>query len=295
METNAPQLSAMARFFSSAVFRDLARLGRSPLFSRLLGRTDIPSRCAADATVGDAFEAAFATLKRVGHRHEYVYRAALTQRVLMGTHSLNTASMLTEFRAGTCKADLVILNGTATVYEIKSERDSLTRLANQVANYKKVFAKVYVIASTDHVGGVMTTVPSDVGVLALSPRHQISTIREAEDLPGRVCPVTVFESLRTAEAEAILRRLGVAVPNVPNTLRHAALRELFGRLDPEAVHIAMVQVLKKTRDLAPLRDLVDRLPPSLHAAALSIQVRRADHERIVKAVATTLETAQAWG
>jgi len=295
VEPNATQLSAMARLFSSAVFRDMARTGQSPLFARLLGLTDLLPRCGAHATVGEAFDSAFSVLKRVGHRHEYVYRAALTQRVLMGTHSLNTASMLTEFRAGACKADLVILNGTATVYEIKSERDSLTRLANQVENYKKVFAKVYVIASSDHVGSVLGTVPSDVGVLELSPRHQISTIREAEDQPGRVCPVTVFESLRTAEAEAILRRLGVPVPDVPNMLRHAALRDLFGRLDPEAVHIAMVQVLKKTRALAPLRDLVDRLPPSLHAAALSIQVRRTDHERIVKAVSTTLDTAKAWG
>ncbi|MEI9986083.1 MAG: sce7726 family protein [Aliidongia sp.] len=55
---------------------------------------------------------------------------SVTQKILMGKHSLRTASMLNEFRAGSCKADLVILNGTATVYEIKSERDSLTRLAN---------------------------------------------------------------------------------------------------------------------------------------------------------------------
>ncbi len=295
METNASQLAAMARFFSSAVFRDLARSGQSPLFARLLRLTDIQPRCGGDATVGQAFESAFSVLKRVGHRHEYVYRAALTQRVLMGTHSLNTASMLTEFRAGTCKADLVILNGTATVYEIKSERDSLTRLANQVANYKKVFAKVYVIASTDHVGGVMKTVPPDVGVLELSSRHQISTVREADDLPGRICPATVLESLRAPEAAAILSRLGVPVPDVPNTLRHAAMRELFAKLEPEAVHIAMVQVLKKTRALAPLRDLIDRLPPSLHAAALSIQIRRADHERLVKAVSSKLDRAQAWG
>ena len=202
--------------------------------------------------------------------------------------------MLTEFRAGACKADLAILNGTATVYEIKSERDSLTRLANQIVNYKKVFAKVYVISSEDHIGSVFETVPTDVGVLKLSSRHQISTVREAEDRPDRICPATVFESLRTAEAVTILKRIGVAVPDVPNTLRHAAMRERFENLDPTAVHIAMVETLKLTRDLAPLKDLVDRLPQSLHAAALSIQVRRTDHDRIVEAVSTPLATAMAW-
>ena len=81
--------------------------------------------------------------------------------------------MLSEFRAGTCKADLVILNGTSTVYEIKSERDSLVRLSNQVKNYKRVFAMVNVITSEGFVKSVCTTVPDDVGVMCLSKRYHI--------------------------------------------------------------------------------------------------------------------------
>lgn len=272
----------------------MAKNGRSSLFSRLISMSEIGALCPADATVGHAFDSAFAILKRNGCRDEYVYRAALIQRVLLGKHSLNTACMLTEFRAGTCKADLAILNGTATVYEIKSERDSLARLANQVENYKRVFAKVFVIASKDHVDSVFKTVPTDVGVLELSARHQISTIREAEDRPNRICPVTVFESLRTAEAETILAQLGVQFPDVPNTLRRGVMRERFEKLDPTAVHMAMVATLKRTRDLAPLREFVERLPQSLHAAALSINIRRSDHDRIVEAVSTPLTTAMAW-
>lgn len=294
MTPNATQLSAIARLFSSGVFREMAKKGRSSLFRRLISMTDIGALCPADATVGHAFDSAFAILKRNGCRDEYVYRAALTQRVLLGKHSLNTACMLTEFRAGTCKADLAILNGTATVYEIKSERDSLARLENQVENYKRVFAKVFVIASKDHVGSIFKTVPTDVGVLELTARHQISTKREAEDRPDRICPVTVFESLRTAEAEAILVQLGVKVPDVPNTLRRGAMRERFENLNPTAVHMAMVETLKRTRDLAPLRELVERLPQSLHAAALSINIRKSDHDRIVEAASTPLTTAMAW-
>ena len=294
MTLNATQLSAIARLFSSGVFREMAKKGRSSLFRRLITMTDIGALCPVDATVGCAFDYAFAILKRNGCRDEYVYRAALTQRVLLGKHSLRTACMLTEFRAGTCKADLAILNGTATVYEIKSERDSLARLVNQVQNYKRVFAKVFVIASKDHVDSVFKTVPTDIGVLELSPRYQISTIREAEDRPERICPVTVFESLRTAEAEAILVQLGVQVPDVPTTLRRGAIRERFENLDPVAVHMAMVDTLKRTRDLAPLGEFVERLPRSLQAAALSIQIKRSDHDRIVAAVSTPLSTAMGW-
>lgn len=291
---NSTQLSALTRLFSSAVYREMACKGRSPLFSRLLDLTDVVDRCSNNATVGEAFDAAFGVLKTAGHRDEYVYRSALTHNVLLGKHSLKSASMLTEFRAGSCKADLAILNGTATVYEIKSERDSLSRLANQVENYKRVFAKVFVIASESHVPGVLATVPKDVGVVMLRSRYQISTERDAEDLPERICPTTVFESLRSAEAAAILKSLKVAVPDVPNTQRHEAMRALFKNLDPATVHVEMVKTLKRTRDLAPLSDLVDRLPRSLHAAALSIKVRRADHDRVVEAVSTPLDTAMGW-
>lgn len=294
MVPSSIQLSAMIRLFSSAVFREMAREGKSPLFSRLIKMTGIHDNCAENATVAEAFEAAFQILKTAGRRDEYIYRAALTQRILLGKHSLNTACMMTEFRAGSCKADLVILNGTATVYEIKSERDSLSRLANQVKNYKKVFSKVFVIASSDHINGVIDTIPEDIGILLLSPRYQISTVREAEDRPDRICPSTVFESLRSAEAKTILKRLGVVVPDVPNTQRHTVMREHFKILDPAKVHIAMVDTLKQTRNLAPLRELVDRLPRSLHAAALSIQVRHTDHDRIVAAVSSSLTAAIAW-
>lgn len=288
------QLSALTRLFSAAVFREMAKRGRSGAFRRLLEQSCLIEHVRPHLTVGDAFDSAFDILKIEGHRDEYIYRAAISQKVLMGTHSLRTASMLNEFRAGTSKADIVVLNGTATVYEIKSERDSLARLANQVENYKRVFAKVNVIASEGHIAGVLDTVPDDVGVMCLSRRYQIKTVREAEDCPARICPETVFESLRMAESAAILQELGVTVPDVPNTQRYSVMRALFATLDPVELHIEMVRTLKRTRDLAPIGDFVERLPKSLHAAALSISVRRSDHSRLIDAIATPLHAAMTW-
>lgn len=288
------QLSALTRLFSASVFREMATKGRSGLFSRLLGQTDLLEHTSPHATVGAAFDAAFDILKVAGHRDEYIYRAAISQKVLMGTHTLRTASMLNEFRTGSSKADLVILNGTATVYEIKSERDSLARLANQVENYKRVFAKVNVIASEGHINGVLETVPDDVGVMCLSKRFRISTVREAVDCPARICPATVFESLRKAECVSILQALGVRIPNVPNTQRHAAMRALFATLDPVELHAEMVRTLKRTRDLSALSEFVDRVPKSLQAAALSVSVRRSDHSRLIDAIATPLHAAMTW-
>lgn len=284
----------MTRLFSASVFRELAKKGSSGLFSRLVDQINLFNSLITSATVGDVFDSAFDILKIAGYRDEYIYRAAISQKILLGKHSLRTASMLNEFRIGNCRADLVILNGTATVYEIKSEKDTLVRLKNQIVNYKRVFARVNVIASESHVDNVLAMVPEDVGVLCLSKRYQISLVRKAVDCSERICPITVLESLRITESVAILRAMGITVPNVPNTQIHTALRSIFTNLDPVMLHAEMVRTLKRTRDLAPLSNLVDHLPKSLLASALSVSVSRSGYSRLIDAIATPLHKAMSW-
>ena len=293
MSKCSTQIAAISRLFSSAVFRELAATGKSPVFARLMREADVRTRAAGDL-VRDAFDAAFARLMKIGLRDEYIYKAALTHRVLLGRHSLRTACMLSEFRVGDCKADIAILNGTTTVYEIKSERDSLARLERQISAYRKVFASVYVIAGENHVEAVFRAVPEDVGVMSLSRRYSIQTRRNALNMPGRICSLTVFETLRTKEAQQLLAELGIKAPVVPNIRLRSELRAVFEQLPPTDVHAGMLCTLKRTRDLQPLSSLVDRLPRSLHAAALSVPLRRGDHERLILAVNTPLAHALEW-
>lgn len=294
MNLSASQLSAYSRLFSSAVVRELASKKKSARFVRLAQESGVLGRSLKGDRVRDVFDAAFEVLSKGGLRDEYIYKAALTHRVLLGKHNLKTACMLTEFRAGECKADLSILNGTTTVFEIKSERDSLARLDNQIRNYKRVFASVVVIVGENHVDAVLKATTPEVGVLSLSRRYRITTEREAVERPERICPTTVFDSLRVAEAKSILELCGREPPVLPNTEIHSALRKLFATLRPEQVHAAMLVTLKKSRSLLPLAGLVDRLPKSLQPAALCVPLRKADHERLVAAVETPLQQAIGW-
>jgi hypothetical protein len=293
-ELAGEQLAAISRLFSSGVIREMARKGKSPLFARLANQSGLRSSPAASERVGDLFDTAFSFLKRQGFRHEYIYKAALTHNILLGKYSLRTASMLNEFRVGECKADLAILNGTAKVYEVKSERDSLSRLERQVATYATVFAQVSVIAAESHIDAVIASVPRDVGVLLLNHRYQIQTLRAAADRPERTSPAAIFDSIRTDEARRILLSLGVSIPPAPNTELNCLMRQLFVKLDPCSAHQGMVRVLKKTRNLLPLSNLVAQLPHSLKTAALSVPLRKLDHTRLINAVNTRLEDAMCW-
>ena len=103
--------------------------------------------------------------------------------------------MLNHFRVGECKAGLAILNGTATGYEVKSERDSLSRLERQVNAYVTVFAKVYVIAADDHIESVARVVPSCVDVLIRIAAIRFPLFRKPltnQNVPLRQLSSTLF-------------------------------------------------------------------------------------------------------
>jgi hypothetical protein len=292
---NPTQISALSRIFSAAVFSELALKGYSALFTRLLWESELlPDFSRSETTIGDAFDSAFTLLRKSGIRNEYVYRAALTHNLLLGKHSLRTASLLTEFRIGSCKADMIILNGTGTVYEIKSDRDSLVRLDNQIINYKKAFSKIYVIAGSAHIDEILDKTPNDIGVLKLVRWNRISTIREAIENTESICSSTICESLRLQESLEVLNDLGIDIPQVSNIKIRGVIKDLFADLDPKVVHQSMIKILKRTRNLAPLRELLAQLPKALQPAALSVQLRTKDHERLIKTLNRPLDEALKW-
>lgn len=291
---DASQLSAASRLFSSAVFKEMAQEGKSPLFSRLIHLSKTYELVDATSTVGDLFDRVFNLLKNKTYRHEYAYKAAITNKILLGTHSLKTASMLSEFRVGKSKADIVILNGTSSAYEIKSERDKLDRLESQINSYLKVFARVNIITGENHLEEIKSKTSDEVGVLLLNDRYQISTIRKSVERKDRIEPQTLFESLQRKEQIEILMQFGVALPDVPNTQLHEALKEKFSKLPSAQVHDVTINTLKKTRSLLRLQDFTQNIPQSLYAIALSISLKKNEQDRFIQAIRTTTSEALNW-
>jgi len=288
------QLAAVVRLFSSSVLNDMARTGRSPLFRRLVNGSNLDYLIGPNEPIRNIFDPAFSVFKSRNNRHEYVYKTAITHKVLLGVHSLQTASMLTEFRVENCKADVAILNGTSTVYEIKSERDRLDRLQSQVNSYRKAFANVHVITGSNHVEEVIKKIPPDIGILVLTNRFQISTIREAQGSVENVEPEVVFNSLRLGESKRILESLGFSLPNLPNTQMYEELRKRFVSLTSRQTHDGMVQELRTSRSLQPLADLAKSLPWSLRAALFSTRLRKTDHSRLLATLDTPLKNTKSW-
>lgn len=286
--------AALAHLFSSGAVKELARRGYSPLVSRLLEESGHFHRLEDNCTLREIFDSAFSILRKRDNRNEYIYKNAIAQKVLLGTHSLSTSCMLTEFRTGSCKADVVILNGTSTVYEIKSERDNLYRLDRQLHEYLRVFDRVQVITGEKHLSELERNIPREVGIQVLTNRFQISEYRPCKSNLANISPGQILECLQRAEYLAILRNCGIALPEIPNTRIYAVAKALFDALTPEQAHDGMVEMLKKTRSPVILREFIQSVPDSLKAVAVSVPLTNRERTCFLKALDTDLETVLCW-
>jgi hypothetical protein len=292
--TATAELAALSRLFSPAAIRELGRSGRSPLVARLLRDTSVPADLPQGATLRDALDLGYSKLTESGNRDDYVYRSSVVEKIALGRHNLRTATVLSEVRAQASKADLVILNGTATAYEIKSDRDSLSRLPSQLGDYRAVFASVTVVTSPGQADAVLRLAPEDVGVLVLSTRLRLQVKRETQNLPERINPIALLETLRTSEAAQVLDSLGLETPEVPNTRLWTELRKLYAALDPVDVHREAVSVLKRNRSRAAQERQVGALPPSIRTAALFGDLDDFGCANLSVATSTLMSSVMTW-
>ena len=66
---------------------------------------------------------------------------------------------------GKCRADIAVINGHLDGFEIKSDRDTLSRLSDQISVYNLVFDHATLIVGPRHIEEAKTQVPEWWGVI----------------------------------------------------------------------------------------------------------------------------------
>jgi hypothetical protein len=165
---------------------------------------------------------------------EYVFKNEIVNQLFLRHHSADRTAVLTEFRVGNTRLDLLVANGTTTCYEIKTDRDELRRLRSQLTAALRVFDKVYVVTTPRHRDSVVSILDQmpRVGLYVLDPSTRLTRVRAATPNAAYVDVATIFDCLRQYEyAQAIQRKFGF-VPSVPNTRFYSACKTLFASFAP---------------------------------------------------------------
>ena len=138
------------------------------------------------------------------YRNEYFYKNTLLNKLLVHVHRLKTTVALTEVPIARSKADFIMINGKAVVYEIKTELDSFERLDTQLNDYFKAFNHVCVVTCEDNYGKISKLLEgTPVGICILSNRNTLQFPKEAEENNDKLSHETLFKVLHKKEFEEI--------------------------------------------------------------------------------------------
>lgn len=260
-QIRSEHFSSLAKIFSRASFSIFAKGRLSESATSILQHSGYLKAVDQNIKFKDFFDGLFDFLFD-NYRCEFIYKTALTNDVLNQCHYAESA-FLSEFRVYNCLADLVALNGTSTVYEVKTALDSLDRLQRQLDAYRLVFDKINVLTFESQATKLKKTLPAHVGILYLADNGELVECKKAISNKENVDSGAIFDCLRVSEYTKILsNRLGEVTP-VANGLRHQIYRNYFQEIPPSEIHDEMVNVLKNRVLKYPVPDTISSVPKSL--------------------------------
>ncbi len=196
------------------------------------------------------------------YRNEYYYKNTLLNKLLLGIHSPKTTVALTEVPVNKSKADFILINGKAVVYEIKTELDNLDRLENQLNDYFKAFNNVCVVTSEATFEAVnKKLVNSNVGIYVLTHRNTISLRKEAVNDASRLDLGIIFKILRKKEYESIIKEVYGYLPDVSQFKYYSECKKLFENIDVWTAYTMFIKELKKRNSID--MELFEKVPKEI--------------------------------
>lgn len=215
------------------------------------------------------------------YRNEYFYKNTLLNKLLLGVHSVNTTTALTEVAIAKSKADFVLINGKAVVYEIKTELDNLERLSSQIDDYYKAFDHVAVVTYEKNVKQlqrVLANIDKPVGIYVLRKNGRIGTVRKPHRYIGNLDKEIIFKLLRKGEYEDILAQWYGYLPEVTQFKYYAACKKLFLQIPIEESYLRVLKILKKRMQLE--KEEFVNVPYELKFLAYFMELTNDDYEKL---------------
>lgn len=277
MDLAAVSPSQLRHIFSTRALREIATTGVSERVNAVIREVLERGSTQPSSTLAQLYEESFKVCAK-SQKVEYVYKNALVEKFLLGRHSLQTAAALFELAVGGSKLDALLVTSEMSAYEIKTERDELSRLVTQLASYRKAFRKIWVFTCDKHASSAARILPSATGIVVLGKRYRMQTLREAVSDSNELCCKTMLALLRRRELLTFLQTHHQTT-DIPNTHVLTAAVRFAERLNPEDVNDFVGKQLR-ARGLSNT-SLARQLPRSLGAAALALALTEAQSSRLI--------------
>ncbi|WP_265820943.1 sce7726 family protein [Geovibrio ferrireducens] len=195
-----------AHFFNISNLREIIYKKKPEFISNVLKNSGFWDYYRRDMTLLDVFNISYELLLDK-YRCEYVYKNRLLVHELVEKKHPKLMNMFTEIYINKSKADMLVVNGTLTLYEIKTEIDNFTRLRNQLEDYTKAVEKVYVVVPEKKLNALEKELEGfeQVGVLIMGDSHEmeIEEYRPACSDLEKISQEHIFNTLNGQEIRKI--------------------------------------------------------------------------------------------
>lgn len=270
------------RLFTLAAFQNLIENTDTSLYSSIITKYINQSAC---QTNKDIIVEIYNVLRKQ-YRNQYFYKNTILNKLLLGVHSINTTTALTEIPIAKSKADFVLINGKAVAYEIKTELDNLERLESQIENYYKAFNHVCVL-TCDSYAEILKDCFKDspVGIYVLSSKETIHRVKEPNEYNDSLDLSVMFKILNKPEYEDILINYYKKLPEISQVKYYGKCRELFMDIDFPKAYELFLKTLK-TRNSINNKVKFDKVPYELKSLVYFSQFTDTDYDILNKFLAT---------
>lgn len=280
---------SISGIFSNSHFKSVLEKGQCPYIDKKIERLQGVLTFGKGDSRKKILETMYSYLLNE-YRCEYIYKNFITQKILLGRHSLNTSTLINEFRVGSSVADVVLINGKSTVYEIKTELDNPDRLHDQVSDYQKAFTEIYLVVHHSRVDTYMEKLTgSHVGLIALNRRNQLSVRKNAALNTKYLDITTMFKSLRKQEYSSIIKKTYGYVPDVPNMFYFKESLKLAKKMDVIEFNKLMGEELKKRKPKEQEMVSSNSIPDYLRNICLVLDPNQKEYKRLFNYLNQTIQ------
>lgn len=229
------------RFFTQNTFKQVIDEGTSPAYIAAIRRYVVdPTGKTNEECISEIYQ----HLKKE-YQNEYFYKNTLLNKLLLGVHSPRTTTALTEVPVGNSKADFILINGKAVVYEIKTSLDNFDRLDGQIRDYYKAFSRVVVVTSEKNLEDIQRRLQnSPTGICLLTNKGTLSVRKEPIEYSAGLSKSIMFRILRKNEYEQILLKHFGLLPDVSQFEHYRACQEMFDSLPTDVAYQMFIRTLK---------------------------------------------------
>lgn len=229
------------RFFTRNTFKEVIDEGESSAYIAAIRRYIVDS---ANKTNDECISEIYQYLRKE-YQNEYYYKNTLLNKLLLGVHSPRTTTALTEVPVAKSKADFILINGKAVVYEIKTALDNFDRLDGQIEDYYKAFSRVVVVTSENNLDEIQQRLQkSPAGICLLTKKGTLSFRKEPDEYRDKLSKPIMFKVLRKNEYEHILLKNFGSLPDVSQFEYYRSCQALFESLPIDIAYQMFIQILK---------------------------------------------------